>query len=61
MNHLYYIYTAPNGEKLKVTSYKEVQALVEKRGGHYRTVCEPVYEAPNLYGGYARAKAVKKK
>ena len=58
MNRLVYYYTAPNGTEYKMYSYEQVVALVNDEGGHYRAVCEPVIEKPNLYAKIKRAKAI---
>ena len=48
MNTLTYTYTAPNGETKEIKSYKEVQALVNAQGGHYKATFAPVFETVNI-------------
>lgn len=48
MTRLYYNCSAPNGKMKNVLSYAEAVAFVERYGGHFKAVYEPIREEPKI-------------
>ena len=48
MTKLYYNCSAPDGKMKNVYSYAEAKAFVERYGGHFKAVYEPIREEPQI-------------
>ena len=56
MTRLSYVYTSKSGESQVFTSYPQMMAVIERQGGNYKAVYEPISDSFPYKGKRERIK-----